>query len=73
MNPISRDVPHTVIGYNLAYDNSIVGMVMTQGAQRQVVTIGLGIKQVCVMPLDMSVAAYAESFHHKVIYHLHLC
>ena len=41
-------------------------MVMTQGRQRQVINIGLGIKQISVEPKGVSVAAYAESFAHKV-------
>ena len=56
----------SMIGYHLAYDNSLCGMVMTQGRQRQVINIGLGIKQLCVEPRGVSVAAYAESFAHKV-------
>lgn len=55
-----------MIGYHLAYDNSLCGMVMTQGRQRQVINIGLGIKQISVEPKGVSVAAYAESFAHKV-------
>ncbi|KAG9308659.1 hypothetical protein JVU11DRAFT_11614 [Chiua virens] len=56
----------SMIGYHLAYDNSLCGMVMTQGRQRQVTNIGLGIKQLCVEPRGVSVAAYAESFAHKL-------
>lgn len=56
----------SMIGYHLAYDNSLCGMVMTQGRQRQVINIGLGIKQISVEPKGVSVAAYAESFAHKV-------
>ncbi|KAF9228212.1 hypothetical protein BS17DRAFT_725205 [Gyrodon lividus] len=56
----------SMIGYHLAYDNSLCGMVMTQGRQRQVINIGLGIKQLCVEPRGVSVAAYAESFAHKL-------
>jgi hypothetical protein len=55
-----------MIGYHLAYDNSLCGMVMTQGRQRQVINIGLGIKQISVEPKGVSVPAYAESFAHKV-------
>lgn len=55
-----------MIGYHLAYDNSLCGMVMTQGRQRQVINLGFGIKQLCVEPRGVSVAAYAESFAHKV-------
>ncbi|KAG1761842.1 hypothetical protein P692DRAFT_20948395 [Suillus brevipes Sb2] len=56
----------SMIGYHLAYDNSLCGMVMTQGRQRQVINIGLGIKQISVEPKGVSVAAYAESFAHKL-------
>jgi 4'-phosphopantetheinyl transferase len=52
--------------YHLAYDNSLCGMVMTQGRQRQVINIGLGIKQIAVEPRGATVAAYAESHAHKV-------
>jgi 4'-phosphopantetheinyl transferase len=55
-----------MIGYHLAYDNSLCGMVMTQGRQRQVINIGLGIKQIAVEPRGATVAAYAESHAHKV-------
>ncbi|KAG1744622.1 uncharacterized protein EDB91DRAFT_1123517 [Suillus paluster] len=37
-----------------------------QGRQRQVINIGLGIKQISVEPKGVSVAAYAESFAHKL-------
>lgn len=56
----------SMIGYHLTYDNSLCGMVMTQGRQRQVVNIGLGIKQVAVEPRGASVSAYVESNSHKV-------
>ncbi|KAH7928009.1 hypothetical protein BV22DRAFT_1059825 [Leucogyrophana mollusca] len=56
----------SMIGYHLAYDNSLCGMVMTQGRQRQVINIGLGIKQLSVEPRGATVAAYAESFAHKL-------
>ena len=56
----------SMIGYHLAYDNSLCGMVMTQGRQRQVINIGLGVMQIAVEPPGVSVAAYAESFAHKV-------
>jgi len=57
---------HSMIGYHLAYDNSLCGMVMTQGRQRQVINIGLGIKQMAVEPRGVSVSAYAESLAHKL-------
>ncbi|EGN92297.1 hypothetical protein SERLA73DRAFT_191333 [Serpula lacrymans var. lacrymans S7.3] len=56
----------SMIGYHLAYENSLCGMVMTQGRQRQVINIGLGIKQIAVEPAGATVAAYAESFAHKL-------
>lgn len=60
----------SMIGYHLAYDNSLCGMVMTQGRQRQVINIGLGIKQIAVEPRGATVAAYAESHAHKVCFTL---
>ncbi|KAF8137292.1 hypothetical protein EV363DRAFT_1317387 [Boletus edulis] len=56
----------SMIGYHLAYENSLCGMVMTQGRQLQVINIGLGIKQLCVEPRGVTVAAYAESVAHKL-------
>jgi len=56
----------SMIGYHLTYENSLCGMVMTQGRQRQVINIGLGIKQLSVEPRGVTVAAYAESFAHKL-------
>ena len=55
-----------MIGYHLAWENSLVGMVMVQGKQREVVNIGLGIKQVAVEPRDVTVSTYVESLSHKV-------
>jgi len=57
---------HSMIGYHLANDNSLCGMVMAQGRKRQVINIGLGIKQLCVEPRSVSVATYAESLAHKL-------
>lgn len=56
----------SMIGYHLAWESSLVGMVMVQGKQREVVNIGLGIKQVAVEPRDATVSAYVESLSHKV-------
>lgn len=56
----------SMIGYHCAFENSLVGMVMVQGKQREVINIGLGIKQLVVEPRDATVAAYAESLSHKV-------
>lgn len=41
-------------------------MAMTQGIQRKVVNIGLGMKQLIAEPRGVSVRAYVESFAHKV-------
>lgn len=57
---------HSMIGYHLAYENSICGMAMTQGIQRRVINIGLGIKHISVEPRTATVAAYAESLAHKL-------
>ena len=39
---------------------------MTQGVQRQVINIGLGMKQILVEPRGTSFAAYLGSLSHKV-------
>ena len=57
---------HSMIGYHLATENSLCGMAMTQGIQRKVVNIGLGMKQLIAEPRGVSVRAYVESFAHKV-------
>ncbi|TFY83476.1 hypothetical protein EWM64_g547 [Hericium alpestre] len=56
----------SMIGYHLAWENSLVGMVMVQGRQREVTNIGLGIKQLCCEPRDATVTAYVESMSHKL-------
>ncbi|KAN0136564.1 hypothetical protein V8E53_005611 [Lactarius tabidus] len=56
----------SMIGYHLAWENSLIGMVMVQGKQREVVNIGLGVKQVAVEPRDATVSAYVESLSHKL-------
>jgi len=56
----------SMIGYHLAWESSLIGMVMVQGKQREVVNIGLGIKQVAVEPRDATVSAYVESLSHKL-------
>ena len=61
----------SMIGYHLAWENSLIGMVMVQGKQREVVNIGLGIKQVAVEPRDATVSAYVESLSHKVCVCVH--
>lgn len=55
----------SMIGYHLSYDGSLCGMAMTQGNQRKVINIGLGIKQATVEPRGVTVKAYAESLSHK--------
>ncbi|KAF4568325.1 hypothetical protein EYR40_010273 [Pleurotus pulmonarius] len=57
---------HSMIGYHLATENSLCGMAMTQGIQRKVVNIGLGMKQLIAEPRGVSVRAYVESFAHKL-------
>ncbi|KAF7321173.1 hypothetical protein HMN09_00205500 [Mycena chlorophos] len=56
----------SMIGYHLAYDASLCGMAMTQGTQRHVINIGLGIKLVAVDPRGVSIPAYIESMAHKL-------
>jgi len=56
----------SMIGYHLAWESSLVGMVMVQGKQREVVNIGLGVKQVAVEPRDATVSTYVESLSHKL-------
>ncbi|KAJ7653725.1 hypothetical protein DFH06DRAFT_1204544 [Mycena polygramma] len=57
---------YSMIGYHLAYETSLCGMAMTQGIQRKVVNIGLGIKHVAVEPRGVSVTAYAAAMAHKL-------
>lgn len=64
MNPTSR--LRAMIGYHLAAENRLYGMVMTQGRQREVVNLGMAIKQLCTDDPGTSVAVYAESQYHKV-------
>ena len=56
----------SMIGYHLAWENSLVGMVMVQGRQREVTNIGIGVKQLAVEPRGATVTAYVESLSHKV-------
>jgi len=63
MNPTHR--LRAMIGYHLAYEGCLIGMVMTQGRQREVINIGLGIKQINPPP-NTSVAAWVESQYHKL-------
>ncbi|KZT66799.1 hypothetical protein DAEQUDRAFT_729936 [Daedalea quercina L-15889] len=64
LNPTGR--LRAMIGYHLAYDSNLIGMVMTQGRQRDVINVGIGIKQLAVSPADIAVNVYAESFYHKL-------
>ncbi|KAI0791099.1 hypothetical protein C8Q75DRAFT_716422 [Abortiporus biennis] len=64
MNPTHR--LRAMIGYHLAYDRSLVGMVMTQGRQREVINIGLGIKLLNPPPVTTAITAYVESQYHKL-------
>lgn len=57
---------HSMIGYHLNFENSLCGMAMTQGTQRRVINIGLGIKQLVTEPRGATVAAYLDSLSHKV-------
>ncbi|KAJ7876345.1 hypothetical protein B0H14DRAFT_3859217 [Mycena olivaceomarginata] len=58
---------HSMIGYHLAYETSLCGMAMTQGIQRKIINIGLGIKQVAVEPRGVSVKTYTESMAVAVV------
>lgn len=64
MNPTHR--LKAMIGYHLAYEDRLVGMVMTQGRQREVVNLGLGLKQLCTSSPDTSIPVWAESQYHKL-------
>lgn len=55
-----------MIGYHLTYEKSISGMAMTQGSQRKVINIGLGMMRLAVQPSGVTVSAYLESLTHKV-------
>ncbi|KAH6912197.1 hypothetical protein BKA70DRAFT_1266956 [Coprinopsis sp. MPI-PUGE-AT-0042] len=58
--------PHSMIGYHLAIGQSLCGMAMTQGEQRKVTNIGLGIIQYGVEPGGTTIASYIESQTHKL-------
>ncbi|KAJ4488487.1 hypothetical protein J3R30DRAFT_3696257 [Lentinula aciculospora] len=57
---------HSMIGYHLAYSESLCGMAMTQGTQRKVVNIGIGIRRIEVEPRGITARAYVESMAHKL-------
>lgn len=54
-----------MIGYHLAQDNSLLGMAMTQGPQKKVINIGLGIL-IHKIPGRVTLSSYIESLQHKV-------
>jgi 4'-phosphopantetheinyl transferase len=56
-----------MIGYHLAHDQSLLGMAMTQGPQKKVINIGLGILMLKI-PNRISLASYIESQQHKARY-----
>lgn len=65
-NPVqTANRMRSMIGYHIAYEHNLIGMAMTQGRQRDVVNIGIGIKQIN-SPAGMSVVDLAISHHHKV-------
>ncbi|KAE9410210.1 hypothetical protein BT96DRAFT_848030 [Gymnopus androsaceus JB14] len=57
---------HSMIGYHLAYCESLCGMAMTQGTQRKVINIGIGIRRIEVEPRGITPRAYVESVSHKL-------
>lgn len=57
---------YSMIGYHLCYDYSLCGMVMTQGSQRRVVNIGLGIQRMLQEPKGVPIATFVESMAHKL-------
>jgi 4'-phosphopantetheinyl transferase len=54
-----------MIGYHLAMDQSLLGMAMTQGYQKKVINIGLGVQHY-KLPNRISLSSYIESQQHKV-------
>ncbi|KAF5353417.1 hypothetical protein D9756_008026 [Leucocoprinus leucothites] len=56
---------HSMIGYHLAQDQSLLGMAMTQGPQKKVINIGLGILAIKV-PGRTQLSSYIESQQHKL-------
>ncbi|KIK51393.1 hypothetical protein GYMLUDRAFT_234097 [Collybiopsis luxurians FD-317 M1] len=57
---------HSMIGYHLTYCESLCGMAMTQGTQRKVVNIGIGVRRIEVEPRGVAPRAYVESVSHKL-------
>lgn len=64
MDPVRR--MKSLIGYHITNDEALAGMVMVQGRQREVVSVGLGIQLLGTKPRNMSVTDWAESQYHKV-------
>ena len=56
----------SIIGYHVANDESLIGMAMVQGRQREVVSVGLGVQMLSTKSHGMSVTDWAESQYHKV-------
>ncbi|KIY70992.1 hypothetical protein CYLTODRAFT_346712 [Cylindrobasidium torrendii FP15055 ss-10] len=56
----------SMIGYHIECGPSLCGIAMTQGTQKRVINIGLGIKQVAVEPRGVPVLAFIESIRHKL-------
>lgn len=56
----------SMIGYHLQWEGSLCSMAMTQGIQRKVINIGLGMKQISVEPRGVTIKAYVESLAHKL-------
>ncbi|KAI0077014.1 hypothetical protein K474DRAFT_1174996 [Panus rudis PR-1116 ss-1] len=57
---------HSFIGYHIGMCNNLIGMVMVQGRQRDIVTSGIGIQQLGTVPPDTSISDYLESNYHKL-------
>ncbi|KAF9031856.1 hypothetical protein BDZ89DRAFT_1063743 [Hymenopellis radicata] len=57
---------HSMIGYHIECGPSLCGIAMTQGFQKRVINIGLGIKQIAVHPRGITVPDFIESMRHKL-------
>ncbi|KAF8214418.1 hypothetical protein K438DRAFT_1915090 [Mycena galopus ATCC 62051] len=55
---------HSMIGYDLAYQESLCGMAMVQGSQRKVVNIGFGVQHVSTRGTPVS--TFAAAIAHKL-------
>ena len=55
----------SMIGYHLAWENSLIGMAMVQGRKQEVVNIGIGVKELITDPPGIPVKDYVESLSHK--------